>query len=51
MLKKMKRLWNSLFSIDYEAIRELDEILQEMDAKFTKLSKEDRKRFSKSLKK
>jgi hypothetical protein len=47
MIQKMKSLWDAIFTIDNDAIKDLDEILERMQS----LSKEDKKLIGKSLKK
>jgi hypothetical protein len=47
MLQKLKSFWKTIFMIDHDAIKELNEILTQMRA----LSKEDRKLINRSLKK
>jgi len=45
IIQKIKSLWNVIFIIDNDAIKDLDEILERMQS----LSKEDRKLIGKSL--
>jgi hypothetical protein len=47
MIQKMKSLWDAIFTIENDAIKDLDEILERMQS----LSKEDKKLIGKSLKK
>jgi len=47
MIQKIKYLWNAIFTIDNNAIKELKEILEHMQS----LSKEDKKLIGKPLKK
>lgn len=44
-IQKMKSLWNAIYVIDNDAVKELKEILEHMQP----LSKEDRKLIGKSL--
>jgi len=45
IIQKIKSLWDSIFIIDNDAVKELKEILEHMQP----LSKEDRKLIGKSL--
>lgn len=45
IIQKMKSLWDSIFIIDNDAIKDLSEILEHMQF----LSKEDRKLIGKSI--
>lgn len=47
MMQKLKSIWDAIFKIDNEAIKELREILKQTET----LSKEDMKLINKPLKK